>query len=97
MAIMDEKTHGIDSGIDSSPVSDSPCGCEPGASAPNTGLDDGALGEVAGGGVIAGSGMLAGRSVYCLDCNVTYQLVYSGSGGAYEPCPACGSSSYVFL
>lgn len=95
MAVADDKVRGINPDVNSSPIPDPLC--KPEISASDAELDDGALGEVAGGGVVAGSGLLAGRSVYCCDCNATYQLVYSGSGGAYEPCPECGSSSYVFL
>ena len=58
-------------------------------------LDDGALGEIAGGGVIAGDDI--DGYVRCLDCKAIYPRPSADSGDACKACPVCGSTSYAYL
>lgn len=85
MATMDDKTSTMDSDVAQ--------GNE--TSVPGAGLDDGALGEVAGGGVIAGYDI--DEYVRCLDCKAIYPRPSTDSGDARKACPVCGSTSYANL
>lgn len=80
MATMDDKTRAMDSDVAQGNAT----------SVPGAGLDDGALGEVAGGGVIAGYAR-------CLDCKAIYPRPSTDSGDACKACPVCGSTSYAYL
>ena len=77
MATMDDKTRAMDSDVAQGNAT----------SVPGTGLDDGALGEVAGGGGYA----------RCLDCKAIYPRPSTESGDACKACPVCGSTSYAYL
>lgn len=84
-ATMDDKIRAMDSDVAQGNAT----------SVPGTGLDDGALGEVAGGGVIAGDDI--DGYARCLDCKAIYPRPSTDSGNACKACPVCGSTSYAYL